>query len=362
MEKEYIKTLLFNTQYFIKLKDSMKFKITKLDILNTQIKCYYYNIQISLFIRRNIKYRLLSNIILLVFIPFFLIRWLICSIIDIFLEKKTEDRKNINTNFAYNLGIVAICKNEGSYIKEWVEYHRLVGIDKFYIYDNESDDNTYSILKEYIDSNIVKYTFFPGKAKQLEAYNDAIQNYKNECKYMAFIDLDEFIYLKDKSTNIFNYIDNIINSYKGASGLGINWCIFGSSGKIEREEGLVIERFLYASDAKRGYNHHIKTICNPREVKKYISPHFPLYRLGAHSINEEGLRLYAWYNVIKRYNNIRINHYFTKSKSEFIQKRARGLADRTGKYNLEKFTSYDLNDEYDSSMLYYAKQIKKDYE
>ena len=217
------------------------------------------------------------------------------------------------------------------------------------------------VLQDYISHGIVTYTYLPGKARQLDAYNDAINRYKNECKYMAFIDLDEFIYIDDKNTTIYNYIDNIINSYRGASGIGINWCLYGSSGKEEKENGLVIERFLYSSFANRGYNHHIKTICNPRTVKRYISPHFPLYKLGAHSINEDGIRLYAWYNVINCYKKIRINHYFTKSKSEFIQKRARGLADRIGKYDLEKFRAYDLNDKYDNSMLYYAKKIKNTY-
>lgn len=30
-----------------------------------------------------------------------------------------------------NLSFVAIVKNEGPYIREWIEYHKLVGVDKF---------------------------------------------------------------------------------------------------------------------------------------------------------------------------------------------------------------------------------------
>ncbi|GMO23401.1 MAG: hypothetical protein Ta2B_02600 [Termitinemataceae bacterium] len=43
--------------------------------------------------------------------------------------------------FERELSIVAIVKNEASYIKEWIEYHRLVGVDRFYIYDDNSTDN-----------------------------------------------------------------------------------------------------------------------------------------------------------------------------------------------------------------------------
>jgi len=31
------------------------------------------------------------------------------------------------------LSIVAIVRNEGTYIKEWIEYHRMLGVEHFYI-------------------------------------------------------------------------------------------------------------------------------------------------------------------------------------------------------------------------------------
>ena len=49
------------------------------------------------------------------------------------------------------LSITAVLQNEAPYIKEWIEYHRLVGVERFYIYDNESTDNVKEILKPYID-------------------------------------------------------------------------------------------------------------------------------------------------------------------------------------------------------------------
>jgi hypothetical protein len=48
--------------------------------------------------------------------------------------------------FPHKLAVCAIAKNEGAYFKEWLEYHRLVGVEKFYIYDNESDDDTKEVL------------------------------------------------------------------------------------------------------------------------------------------------------------------------------------------------------------------------
>ena len=35
-------------------------------------------------------------------------------------------------NFKYKLAVTAIIKNEGRYIEEWIKYHVLVGVEKFY--------------------------------------------------------------------------------------------------------------------------------------------------------------------------------------------------------------------------------------
>lgn len=35
---------------------------------------------------------------------------------------------------AVDLSIVAIIKNEGQYIEEWVRYHIIAGVQKFYLY------------------------------------------------------------------------------------------------------------------------------------------------------------------------------------------------------------------------------------
>jgi len=38
--------------------------------------------------------------------------------------------------FLHDLAVVAILYNEGRYLKEWLNYHILAGVDHFYIYDH----------------------------------------------------------------------------------------------------------------------------------------------------------------------------------------------------------------------------------
>ena len=42
--------------------------------------------------------------------------------------------------FEHELAVVSILHNESRYVGEWLEYHYRLGVDKFYIYDIESED------------------------------------------------------------------------------------------------------------------------------------------------------------------------------------------------------------------------------
>lgn len=139
-------------------------------------------------------------------------------------------KRDKNIHFRHELGMVSISKNEGPYIREWIEYHKLVGFTKFYFYDNESDDDTADILKPYIEQGIVEYTMIKGKGRQLDAYNDAICKHKDECRWMAFLDMDEYIMPVLPFASIADIVMSLVNKAgQGAVGIGVNWCIYGSA-------------------------------------------------------------------------------------------------------------------------------------
>ncbi len=65
------------------------------------------------------------------------------------IRLKREISRN-HTIPKFQLAICAIAKNEGPYFKEWIEWHLAHGVDQFFIYDNESTDDTKDILEPYI--------------------------------------------------------------------------------------------------------------------------------------------------------------------------------------------------------------------
>ena len=129
--------------------------------------------------------------------------------------------------FKYELEIVIIIKNGARYMREWIEYHLLVGVDHFRFYDNDSSDNLKEVLQRYIDAGLVDYKFLPGKCQQSAAYLDAVKNHRFECKYMAFIDDDEFLRAADHSRSVKEVIREIFERYPDAGALTINGFNFG---------------------------------------------------------------------------------------------------------------------------------------
>lgn len=136
-----------------------------------------------------------------------------------------EDSVDVNNNI---LSLTVIVKNEAEYIIEWLEYHRMVGVKHFYIYDNDSTDNLFEKLSLYIKSNIVTYIKWPGQVQQLAAYYDALNRYKYETKYMGFIDADEFL-VPVSNEYLPAIIEDIFGENEKAGGIGVNWRNYGSS-------------------------------------------------------------------------------------------------------------------------------------
>ena len=263
--------------------------------------------------------------------------------------------------FLYNLAITAIFKDEALYLKEWIDYHLLAGVEHFYLYNNDSTDDYKEILAPYVEKNLVTLTDVPGRLMMFPAYHDAIDKYRFECRYMAFIDIDEFIYPKTNK-NIVEVIDEILSQDKNAAGLGINWQLFGSSGleKADYSRG-VLERFTrraesdWSDSTGMGGNTYRKTIDNPRLIRYRINPHFAYYFDGKYAINSNGEHIEPWYgNKPICVDKIVLNHYYAKSKEEYINKKMpKGSCCMDSSYNMNGFHSYDCNEVFDDGILKY---------
>ncbi len=237
------------------------------------------------------------------------------------------------------LGVCAIVKNEGLYFNEWIDWHTALGVEKFYIYNNESTDDTFEILRPYIDSSLVEYHFVAGKKKQTTAYDDCLARHRYDSRWIAFIDLDEFIVpVKNKT------IPEFLNGYEKFAVVEINWLCYGSGGAKTRGPGKVMERFRTHSHPDCELNRHIKSIVNPRLALNFISSHHPTLLFGsAVDTNGHTTRQY-FFKRAPLHDKIRINHYAVKSYEEFLEKKKRGRSMSLGQRDLDYFEKFDRNE------------------
>jgi hypothetical protein len=230
-----------------------------------------------------------------------------------------------NDKFRYELAIAAIMKNEGPYLKEWIEYHKLLGVEKFYLYDNESTDNTKEVLAPYIQNGTVEYIYFPGRGvkNQIQAYRDAAKRFRNEVRWLAVIDIDEFIVpvSRDKIIDVVNDLQNKLreNGRKKLFGLAARWVRYGYGGHYSKPEGLVIENFR----KNEGASVWTKSIINPRAAffTAPLSFHMPVFLDLGFGRTETGEKS-PWEAPISA-DTIRVNHYITKSYEEYAEKISR---------------------------------------
>jgi hypothetical protein len=269
-------------------------------------------------------------------------------------------------------------RHESPYLKEWIEYHKLVGVETFYIYDNHSTDAIKEVLQPYLASGEVVYTLFPAEEAhsleiQIRAFNDAITRYRNKTRWLAVIDVDEFIVpvCADKITGVIKEIERKIAHNKIAA-LSVFWVLYGFSGHYKKPEGLVIENYTRSrvkeltKAVSENYSwieqEWVKSIVNPRMVITY-HVHGGKYIKGYYGIDEKGNKIQEDGRVPEglaaSIEKIRINHYWTKSYEEFVGKAKQNA---TG-FNAEKYTviGYDadfLSNKEDKIMEKYIKPLK----
>ena len=264
------------------------------------------------------------------------------------------------------LSVTAIMKDEADYILEWLEYHRMVGVTHFYIYDNDSTDQLHEKLRGYIDKEIVTYIKWPGEAQQLLAYNDALNNYKYETRYMAFIDADEFL-VPVSDRKLPNIVDEVFSEIGYAGGIGVNWRLYGSSFHENKMPGMIINNFNYRSDdfERGGGNRHIKTICDPRRIVRMVNPHYGEYQEGFFCTSENGSIIFGPFFYDGMCRKLRINHYAIKSKEEYIKRQLKGKADHVTTFTEEEIVyQYNcdlevLNRVYDPIMSKYVHKLER---
>ena len=227
----------------------------------------------------------------------------------------------------------AICvsaKDQHDDICEWVEYHERLGAGKIYVFDDSSKPPMLDQLKRFIQSGLVEYHFI-GQSNhtaiprpQLYVYDQCITRYRSRHQFIAFIDVDEFLFLRDPSVA---NMPALLHEYEAEAGLVVNWVQFGSSGHIHKPNGGTLANFWKCIPLQHPENLHVKTIANTLYVDRVLGdPHHFLYFDGKTAVNEKFEAVHGPRSSHHEILRIALYHYVTKSRDEYRKKIERGSA------------------------------------
>lgn len=194
----------------------------------------------------------------------------------LFIKKPKYDKK-------YNISICGIFKNEAPFLKEWIEYHEMIGVEHFWLYNNNSTDNFNQILKPYVQRGLVTLINWPYDQGQMKAYRDFFDKYRQETQWYSFLDIDEF-FVPRYETNLLDWLKKSgLDQYPA---LSIFYRMFGTSGHLNHDYNkLVIEQYSITWDGLCSYGKCLINSDYEIQVFNGGTHHFTLLRTNKMGFN-----------------------------------------------------------------------------
>ncbi len=147
--------------------------------------------------------------------------------------------------------------DEDRYIPEWIAYHLAIGFDHIFLFDNMSVNSPKRVIRypKLTDKvTIVRWPSGPRENAQHTAYNHFLKTYRDQVEWALVLDLDEFLNLKQD-----DHVRTFVDRFPAASGVAINWRMFGSSGEERYRRKPLMVRFTRASEMAFDANKLVKT-------------------------------------------------------------------------------------------------------
>lgn len=258
--------------------------------------------------------------------------------------------------------LVAISKNEGPYLREWVLYHKKIcGFDDIIIYENDSADNSKEELDRLKSDGLCDWIDWPRSKRnppQQLAYRDALLK-KDNYDWICCMDIDEFLVLRADES-----IGEFVSTFDEDTGsISFNWAIFYSLDAVKSNEP-VIKRVNYCHG-----DTHVKTIARSKAIVKagihtfwltkgfkYMHCSGAEYKLDNKVVAHIDAKMckipgYCMFDCSRAH----INHYSMKSEEEVIIKDNRGSATRKEHFQKDSISSFrrlsKMSDHYENNSI-----------
>ena len=180
----------------------------------------------------------------------------------------------------YRLVVATMFCDEAPWLREWVEYHRLVGVDHFILYNNGSKDGWREVLAPYLQEGLVEVHDWPTRKgphgwvilNQRPAMEDALRRLRKRAHWVSFLDIDEFL-LPLQHDDAPSFLAAIERDIPKVGAVFVSWVRYGTSQVWDLLPGdTMIERLTWHGDAAAS-DHQGKVIVKPEAVHRVAQVH-----------------------------------------------------------------------------------------
>jgi Glycosyltransferase family 92 len=234
----------------------------------------------------------------------------------------TPERPDAEKRFY--LSTATIVRNEAKYIREFVAFHQVAGVDHMLIYDDDSEDSLRAELQDFIDGGFAEVIPWPRflrqKNHQFLAYQHAVAYLTNATRWLAIIDADEFLFAPASGD-----LKAELGKREGYAALSVYSRTFGTGGVQSLAAGeLITERLVLRGPSDHKKNRTQRTIVKPEAVEAIRSANTCVLR-GTDKLgwDEDGVPVLKTGESGHGSDALRINHYFTRAEDDFRAKLSR---------------------------------------
>ena len=230
------------------------------------------------------------------------------------LNNSTCDKSKINKNILPSVSSNIIKNNQNG--------KNIIEIKPNFNTDDNNDingENFNNILNEYINSDFVKIKNIRAKSEiQILAYNHCYQQNLYKYSWFLFLDVDEYLYIKNNRT-LLNFLSDDI--FLNCNSIFINYNEYGDSNLLKYDNRSIFKRFN-----KSRYIICGKSLTRGGIKNAKIDIHKPLYINNYCNSEGESEELYKdkIYSSKIVVNDAEIKHFITKSLEEFYQRLIKG--------------------------------------
>lgn len=254
------------------------------------------------------------------------------------------------------LAVTTLVLNQGRYLREWVEVHRLMGFQFFLIFDDGSTDNSFDVMAPYVREGMAvvihaRRSFFScmdsvrgvdvhqQSGCQRAVFSYARAQLAGKASWMGNFDVDEFVWTPAKALAL---PDLLTHSYYAlCDRLDLVGVVFGTSNVSEPTDRPVLETFTRrarvtpAMTLFHGPRFAHKALYRPEKMS-FVGVH------GAWCVTCSSLTIYPLSPVV------RLNHYQYKSRSE---QRDKAMLNRNPHLNVTSETESVMNEVEDREII-----------